>query len=152
METFRDRYERMSNDELVEIALTTELMPEAKVILMQILASRGIPDLAPFKAVVVEEMKREEEVRESKIERRAKYIRLRTWLLLAMAAFFLAFGAYKMVWPDATDPSGGSTMMVIGVGVMLFAFVTKRTALFWQRHVLYRRAPSRLKGEGNEGI
>jgi uncharacterized membrane protein (DUF485 family) len=145
MTGFRDRYERMSDDELIHIALTTELTPEAKAELMEVLSSRGISDLSAFRADVAEEIKRTEDMRESKLNRRKKFVRVRTWLLLVVSICFCAFGTYETVWPNAMAPGNGSTMMFVAAVVATFALITERIDLFWQRHVLYRRPPTTLK-------
>jgi hypothetical protein len=150
MEGFRERYERKSDDELVYIALTTELMPQAKAALMEVLAGRGISDLSPFRAALAEEIKCEEDAREVKLKRRKKVVRVRTWLLLGLSAFLFAFGVYEWMWPDAMEPGNGSTMMLVAGIVALFALVAERVDLFWQRHVLYRRASTALKKDDGE--
>lgn len=147
MSQFRDTYERLGSDQLIHIALTRELLPEAEATLKAVLASRGILDLSGHRAELQQELSSIEEDRQIKVERRLKAIRWRTRFTVAISLVVLAVGLYFVAYPDKKGSAGDDVMVAIGIGGLLYAFVSDWFSRISTERVLLRRNPTRLRRE-----
>lgn len=142
MSQFRSHYQQLHDDELMELATTRELVPEAREALIAELARRGIGDLKGHRAIREVEAVAEESYRQGRISRQTRMVGWRTKFLFAMACFMCAFGVYRMQVGTVGDGGeDGGLFLILGIALFLFAAVAAWWSKFWYQHVLYRRPP-----------
>lgn len=139
MSQFAQHYERLHDEALIELALRQELVPEATAALHAELQKRGIKDLSVHAQVLQREAVAEEAHRHQQISHRGKVTKWRTRFLYAMAAFCAGYGVFRILVPNLDRPGDdGGIMLVLGVGIFLFALVSSWLSRLWSERVLHR--------------
>ena len=69
---FQQHYADLRDEDLIQIALTRELVPDARKALAEELSKRGLNDLSSYKALMEKEAAAEEEVRQEHIAHRSR--------------------------------------------------------------------------------
>jgi hypothetical protein len=142
MSQFRSHYQQLHDDELIDLATTRDLVPEAREALTAELAHRGIGDLKGHRAIREVEAAAEESYRQAQISRQTKIAGWRTKFLFAMSFFVCAFGVYRIQVGTVGDGGeDGSLFLILGIALFLFAAAAACWSKFWYQHVLYRRPP-----------
>lgn len=140
VEYFQQRYSTLHSEELVRIALTRELSPEAQQALQGELTKRGIADLASYKDELDHEAAVEEERRTNHIEHRTRTSGWLKWVLYMLGVLALLYGIYRSIFPRIAAP-GDDVMIVVGLAIVFLAWLQEKVANFWVRHVLFRKSP-----------
>jgi hypothetical protein len=142
MSPFRSHYQQLHDDELVEIATTRDLVPEAREAITVELAQRGIVDLRGQREIREVEAAAEESYRQAQLLRQTRMIGWRTKFLFAVSFLICVFGVYRIQVGIVGDGGeDGGLFLILGIAIFLFAAVTAWGSKFWYRHVLYRRPP-----------
>lgn len=143
MSRYAAHYSTLHDDALIELALRDELLDEAKADLHAELKRRGITDLAAARAVRDGEATAEEDFRQRTLATRSRVIVWRTRMIYFFAAASIAYGVYRLVNPNAANPGDdGGIMILLGIGLLLFAVVSSAASRFLNARVLHRK-PSR---------
>jgi hypothetical protein len=136
----------LGNEELINIALSSELLPEAEAELKAVLSSRGVTDLSGHRAALHNELALDESDRVEKLRKVRTFMRWRTWIICALSFLSAIYGIYLIANPAKSHPGDdGSLMIIIGVAGVIFALVFERISIFWNERVLLRRPPTRLR-------
>ncbi len=139
MSQFAQHYARLHDDDLIDLALRGDLIPEAGEALQAELTKRCIHDLASHWAIRQREEIALEAHRQGQIAHRAKVVGWRTKMLYAMASLMCAYGLFRLIYPNTERPGDdGGLMLVIGIAVFIFAVVSSWLSNLWSRRVLYR--------------
>jgi hypothetical protein len=137
---FQQHYATLRDEDLIQIALTRELVPEAQHAITEELERRGIRDLSSYKVQMDQESAAEEEQRQQKIAHRSK---TSGWLTNFSYVFGLAallYGIFRAIVPRATAP-GDDIMIVVGLAIIVFGWLRSKLAKLWVENVLYRKPP-----------
>ena len=139
MSQFAQHYARLHDEELIELALRQELVPEASAALQAELARRGIGDLASHQAIRQREAIAEETHRQEQIARRAKVTSWRTKFLYAVSMLVCAYGVFRIFAPNAEQPGDdGGLMLVLGIAIFVLALISSWISRIWSERVLHR--------------
>ncbi|MEO6277949.1 hypothetical protein [Roseateles sp.] len=139
MSQFAQHYERLHDEALIELALRQELVPEATAALHAELQKRGINDLSAHAQVRQREAISEDAHRRQQISHRGKVTKWRTKFLYAMAVVCVGYGVFRILVPNVDRPGDdGGIMLVLGVGIYLFALLSSRLSRLWSERVLHR--------------
>ena len=139
MSQFTRHYAQLHDEDLIHLALTRELVPEATEALYIELKRRGIEDLSSHRSVLQREATSENAYRHEK----TSVISLGNIFFFAVSALFFVFGTYRIVVPN-TDKPEAHGFEEIKVGISLF-FVTLIWSLMqhlWRKYVIYRKPPA----------
>lgn len=143
MSSFNEYYARLHDDELIHLALTRELTPEAADALKTELQSRGISDLTSHEQLYRQEVQAEEIHRTKQLSTKRKIVRWRTWFLCLCAASMCARGVFLSSRPNPERPGeDGGLFIVLGVAVFLFAWATSFFSRLWSERVVHRKPPT----------
>ena len=137
---FREHYGTLSDDELVHIALTRELVPDAAEALKTELVSRGILDLSTQREEMFREASAQEQMRQRDISHRTTISRNVTKFIYAFGVLMLAYGIFRIF---VKDPSGqdDTIMAVVGPAIIFCAWLRAKLAAVWYEKVLFRKPP-----------
>ena len=138
---FQQHYNDLQDEELVQIALTRELVPEAQQALTEELSKRGINDLSKYKALMAQETEAEEDMRQKHIAHRSRTSGWFTKIAYAIGLVALLYGVFRAVFPSNTA-RGDEGMIAGGLAIIFFAWLRARISKIWVENVLYRK-PSR---------
>lgn len=137
---FAERYSGLNDDELVHIALTSDLVPEATSALQNELEKRGLSDLSAQRNRMIREVEAEDIARKAEINRRNTVSTGITKWLYALGVLALAYGLYVAFF---TAHGGGddAVLVVIGPAIIFGAWLRSRLAKLWTEKVLLRKPP-----------
>ena len=137
---FREHYAGLNDDTLIELAITRDLVPEAKEALYSELRKRGVHDLAKYQKLHEQDMEALEQDRQARIRRGSIPGLVWIWSLYILAALMVLSGLYSLIF-DYTHHSTNGSETVIGMGaaVLVYAWVHKKISKFWVEKVLFRR-------------
>lgn len=137
---FLEHYRTLSDDALVHIALTRELLPDAAAALKAELAGRGILDLSTQREEMVREATAQEKTRQRDMSHRAKISRNVTRMLYGFGLLILAYGIFRIL---VKDPSGqdDTIMAVVGPVIIVGAWLRAKLATIWHEKILFRKPP-----------
>lgn len=139
MSHFAEHYARLHDEDLIDLALRGELLPEAGEALRAELSKRGIQDLASHRAIRQREEAAAKVHRQGQIAHRAKFVGWRTKMLYAMASLMCGYGLFLLVYPNTARPGDdGGLMLVMGIALFIFAAVSSWLSNLWSRRVLHR--------------
>ena len=140
MTDFKQHYSNLHNDELIELALSRQLVPEAQQALKEELKKRGINDLSSHKTAIVNEISAAENVRQKRLSHHRKVIGWRTKAFYVFGLISIIYGLYGMFIqsPPNTDRF---IFTLLGVVVVIFAWFGSIIDKLWAKYVLYRIPP-----------
>ena len=133
MSQFTEHYAHLHDDELIHLALTRELVPEAIAALQAELAKRGITDLSAHRIELQRELVDEEVSRQARIS----VISLGALISYIASAAICLYGVYLV----AAQNDDGVGTLKLGIGLFLITFFWSWAQYLWRKHVLYRRPP-----------
>lgn len=140
---FAQHYAQLHDEDLIDLALTRELAPDAAAALKAELAARGLHDLSGHQRERESEARHEDAARQTDIARRQRVVRWRTGFIVVVAVLVLARGAWLMGAPNPAQPGDdGGLLLALGVALLGFAALSSWLSGLWMRQVL-RRAPPR---------
>ena len=142
MSQYADHYKHLHDEALIDIALRSELLPEAEAALRAELQSRGISDLSSHREVKEFELEAQDRLREQHLTHRAKVLKWRTRFLYVMSALSLAWGIALYVRHDpAKSPEDGGLFILGAPLLAVFGFLSHWASKAWDERVLYRKPP-----------
>ena len=142
MAGYRERYERMSDDELIRVALTTSLMPEAEADLKEVLAQRGIGDLAAQRTSYASEASATEVDRCGRLRRAERSLQNGVWFGCIGALAFGGLGLYDITVHDPKQAQdSGALWIAAGIFLLVATFILRAAWLFLLRNIFFRRPP-----------
>lgn len=138
MSQFTEHYIHLHDEELIHIALTRELVPEAMEALRAELTKRGITDLGAHRTQLQREFITEETGRQANIA----VVSLGVLISYIASAAICLYGLYLIVAPSPAGPvDDGVSTLKLGLGLFVITFVWSWAQHLWRKHVLYRRPP-----------
>ena len=137
---FREHYAGLHEDELVHIALTRDLIPQAKEALQQELAQRGITDLTQHRQQMEQERVAQEERRQVELERRSATSGWSTKIGYGIGGLMFLYGAFCAAVPQA-DGQDATILIALGPAVVLGTWVMAKMNKMWGEKVLFRQPP-----------
>ncbi len=139
---FQQHYADLRDEELIHIALTCNLVPEAKQALAEELSRRGISDLSSHKALMVQEATAEEGLRQKRVARQLKISGWHTKIVYSIGILTLLYGVFRAFIPNVTAPAD-DVCIALGLVVILFTWLRAKISKIWVAHV-FRRQQSRI--------
>ncbi len=139
MSQFTGHYAQLHDEDLIHLALTRQLVPEATEALHTELKRRGIEDLSAHRSVLQREAASEDAHRYEK----TSVISLGNIFFFVVSALFCISGIYRIVVPDAAKPEGdGFEEIKTGISLFFATLIWSFIQDLWRRHVLYRKPPT----------
>ncbi|MHA6204906.1 hypothetical protein ACXU4B_10810 [Dyella soli] len=136
----------MTDDELMHVALTASLMPEAEAELREVLRERGISDLSMQRADLSENLRAIDLDRNRRLGRSRKSLRNGVLFGCAGGLLLIAHGLYTITLNDPkVGPGDGALSIAAGVVCLVITLVIGAVWLFLLRNVLFRRSPARMR-------
>lgn len=141
MSHFTQHYAQLHDEDLIQLALKRELLPEALEALNAELKNRGIRDLSAYRAVLESEVINDEADRQAKISHQTNASRWGTRFSYGLSAFLCLEGAYRFAVPSGNPGDNGLGSFKLGISLFVITLAVSWLRHLWRKHVLYRRAP-----------
>ena len=137
---FLEYYGTLSDDALIHIVLTRELLPDAAFALKTELVRRGISDLSTQREEMVLEAAAQEQAWQTDMNRRAKISAYGNKFLYGLGFLMLGYGIFRIF---VKDPGGqdDTIMAVVGPVIIIGAWLRAKLAAIWYEKVLFRKPP-----------
>lgn len=130
-----ERYSRLSDDELAELAIRNELIPKARQCLDKELKLRGINNLDTYKAKFEHQVLMRKEYSKERVEKTGKNLSLWLKLTYAISGLVAIIGVYKLTL-DQNQDSGLFILVMGALGFPFFWIVYRLIMLVWK--VIFR--------------
>ena len=137
---FQQHYASLHDDELMHLALSDGLVPEASAALRQELQRRGIHDIAAYQASVEQEEREQESVRLSNISKNHQYEKKFSRIFYAIALLTFAYGLYQ-IWIPATERNEGEIGLIAGPAIFIFIWLRSKAKKIWTEQIIFRKPP-----------
>lgn len=136
---FKAQYSRMSDDDLIEVALLPELMPQARLALDDELKLRGIENIEDYR---VEAEQQEQAANNLRQQRNAESNTVRKGFFrfaCVAASLVFSYGVYLRIFSTVrTDRNDGELLIMFGIALIPLAYVATWISHLWRTKVLYR--------------
>jgi hypothetical protein len=137
---FKERYSELTDDELIQIAVDGDLLPEAQQALTDELSQRGV-DLSSRKLSVMQERAADDEELEKKISRvmhRSRTCKRLCYALALLMPLAAAASFYQHMELGISSPIGN---LVFGLGAVVLIRVQCWVSKMWSIHIILRKPP-----------